>query len=260
MATGDADVDSLCALVERALAEGRIVPFFQPVVDARDPCRVIFHEVLLRLRTRGGRLLLPTRFLPAVAGSPLAAALDRLALSAAIATLSARPSIRLSVNVGQTTLDDACWLDLLTEACDRSGDIGYRLIVEMTEHAALLAHPCFGDFIARLRVLGPTRALDDFGAGATGFQILRNHRFDMLKIDGTYGAALSESSDSQVMVQAMVAIARHFEMLTVLEHVETQEDAAMAVALGVDCLQGHHYGRATENIATATLNMSVGRA
>lgn len=230
------------AMVARALEEGRVTVAFQRVVDARCLQRTAFHEALVRIELPGGPMA-PGQFLPAIAGTPLAAAVDRVVLARALTTLEAEPDLRLAVNIGPATLDDPEWLAALSLCVGEAPDIGYRLIVEMTEDAGVLDHPSCDAFLARLRAMGVSVALDDFGAGATGFHHFRGRRFDILKIDGSYGDGLDANADAQALVTAMVGLARHFEMLTVIEHVDTPRDAARAMQLGVDCLQGFLFGR-----------------
>lgn len=236
------------ALVTRAIREGRVAMVYQPVMDARCTSQVAFHEALLRLRNARGGLIAPGQFLPAVAGTSLAAQLDRIALGLVIAQLRDMPQARLSVNVGIATLGDPTWLSTLSVAASETPDLPYRLIVEVTEDPGFLGHPQCPGFLAALRMMGVSVALDDFGTGATGFGYFRSQRFDMVKIDGSYGDGLAVNPDSQALVRALVEIGRHFEMVTVIEYIESPEDAACAIRLGVDCLQGHLFGRADQDL------------
>ncbi len=94
-----------------------------------------------------------------------------------------------------------------------------------------------------VRRTGCAFALDDFGAGATGFRHFRDFRFDMVKIDGAFVQGVHRSPDSQVLVDCLLTAARHFEMVTVAERVEAPADADWLRARGVDCFQGYLYGR-----------------
>ena len=82
------------------------------------------------------------------------------------------------------------------------------------------------DFMDHVRATGCAFALDDFGAGATGFRYFRDFRFDMVKIDGAFVRGVHAARDAQVLVECLSAVARHFEMLTVAEQVENEADAA----------------------------------
>ena len=88
-------------------------------------------------------------------------------------------------------------------------------------------------------------ALDDFGAGYTSFRYLRDFCFDMIKIDGQFVRDIGRHPDNQVLAQALIGIAKHFDMFTVAEMVETAEDAACMIEMGIDCLQGYYFGAPT---------------
>jgi EAL domain-containing protein (putative c-di-GMP-specific phosphodiesterase class I) len=90
-------------------------------------------------------------------------------------------------------------------------------------------------------------ALDDFGAGNTAFRHLRHFCFDILKIDGQFARNVDADADNQVLCEALISLARHFDMLVVSEAVETPQEAAWLTAAGVDCLQGYHFGAPTMN-------------
>ena len=229
--------------VAQALAQGRIAFHYQPVVQAKNPRMPAFFEVLARLATPGGDLLPAGAFLPAVESGPLGRAIDRLALAHALKTLAANPGLRLSVNMSPLSMGDEEWLAILTAASkDGSGACG-RLILEITEAAAIRDAGQTIDFMNHVRASGCAFALDDFGAGATGFKYFRDFRFDMVKIDGSFVDGVSQARDAQVLVECLAAVARHFEMLTVAERVEDQADADWLRGHGIDCLQGWLYGR-----------------
>ena len=65
----------------------------------------------------------------------------------------------------------------------------------------------------------------------------------MIKIDGSFIAGIAGARDAQVLVECLMAVAKHFEMVTVAERVENTADADWLRALGIDCLQGWLYGR-----------------
>ena len=131
---------------------------------------------------------------------------------------------------------------LASAARDGGGACG-RLIFEITEAAAIQDAGQTIDFMNHVRTTGCAFALDDFGAGATGFKYFRDFRFDMVKIDGSFIGGVAKTRDAQVLVECLAAVARHFEMLTVAERVEQQADADRLRGHGIDCLQGWLCGR-----------------
>ncbi len=230
--------------VAQALAQGRIVFHYQPVVRASNPRFPAFFESLARLRLPSGEMLAAGAFLPPVEAGPIGRAIDRLALADALRVLSENPGVRLAINVSPLSMGDAEWLAILAEATRRDRSACGRLILEITEAAAMGDAGQTIDFMDHVRASGCAFALDDFGAGATSFRYFRDFRFDMVKIDGSFIAGVSRARDAQVLVECLLAVARHFEMMTVAERVEDRADADWLTALGIDCLQGWLYGRA----------------
>ncbi len=229
--------------VAQALVQGRIVFHFQPVVRADNPRMPAFFEMLVRMRTPDGQVLPAGAFMPSVEDGPLGRAIDRLALVTALKALAANPGLRLSVNMSPLTMGDEDWLAILAAAARSGSGVCGRLILEITETAAMVDAGQTIDFMDHVRTSGCAFALDDFGAGATGFRYFRDFRFDIVKIDGAFARDVAASPDSQVLVECLAGVARHFEMMTVAEHVETEADAAWLRAAGIDALQGYLFGR-----------------
>jgi EAL domain-containing protein (putative c-di-GMP-specific phosphodiesterase class I) len=229
--------------VAQALVQGRIEFHYQPVVSAAAPRRPAFFEMLARLRLPDGQLLPAGAFMPAIEAGPLGRAIDRLALAEALKALAADPGLRLSVNMSPLSMGDEGWLALIAAAHRGGSGVCGRLVIEITEDAALLDAGQTVDFMDHVRATGCAFALDDFGAGATAFRYFRDFRFDMVKIDGAFARGVHAQRDAQVLVECLVGVARHFEMLTVAEQVENAADAAWLTRAGIDCLQGYLYGR-----------------
>ena len=121
-------------------------------------------------------------------------------------------------------------------------DVADRLIVELTETAALHHFEENARFVSQLRELGVRVAIDDFGAGYTSFRNLQMLHVDTVKIDGSYVENLSASPENQVFVRTLVGLARSFNIKTVAEWVGSDDDAALLQNFGVDYFQGFHFG------------------
>ena len=85
-----------------------------------------------------------------------------------------------------------------------------RLIVELTETAALHHFEENAHFVSQLRELGVRVAIDDFGAGYTSFRNLQMLHVDTVKIDGSYVKDLGQSPENQVFVRTLVGLAQEF--------------------------------------------------
>jgi EAL domain-containing protein (putative c-di-GMP-specific phosphodiesterase class I) len=234
--------------VAQALAQRRVGFHFQPVVRAGNPAFVAFHEMLVRMTMPNGEVVPAGTFMPVVERTMLGREIDRLAFTEALALLEAQPGLRLSVNMSPLTMGDEGWLAIFEQAAATQRSALGRLIIEVTETEAIRDVGQTRDFMDHVRASGVAFALDDFGAGATGFRHFRDLRFDMVKIDGAFVDGVAKTPDAQVLVECLMAVARHFEMMTVAERVEDPADAAWLARLGIDCLQGYLYARPVAEI------------
>lgn len=239
LALRDADVLSM---VRRALERRDVVLAFQPVVAAPDPGRVAFHEGLLRVIDDTGRVIPAREFIGACEAHETGRLLDCVALETGLAALAEAPDMRLSVNMSARSIGYAPWRRILERAEATDPTVLERLIIEITESSAILLPEVTQAFMADLQVKGVAFALDDFGQGYTSFRYLRDLDFDILKIAAEFALGVAETPDNRVLYEALISIARHFDMLVVAEGVERHEDAALISALGADCLQGYLFG------------------
>ena len=227
--------------VVAALKDGRLVFAYQPIVDAasRDP---VEYECLLRMKREDGSVAAASEFIPAAEQLGLVRLVDRHALEMAVAQLYAHPEITLSVNVSGTTALDSSWLRSFVEYVKQNSGIADRLVVELTETAALDHFEENAKFISSLREMGCRVAIDDFGAGYTSFRNLQMLRVDTVKIDGSYVMGLATSPENQIFVRTLVDLAKNFQLKTTAEWVGSEAEALMLESFGVDHFQGYYFG------------------
>ena len=234
-----------------ALNDHKVHIHFQPVVYG-DTEEVAFHECLLKVRLPDGKLESAQRYIEAAEKLDLIHLLDCRVLELACGALFSEPESRLSINISAKTANDPDWLMKLAALRRHYGSFNKRLIVEITETAALHDIDDAARFIKVLREMGCLVAIDDFGAGYTSFRQLGELSPDIVKIDGAFVQNLADKPQSQVFCKALMDIARAFNIKVVAEYVERQEDADILKGWNTDYLQGFLYGRAAEHIVQAT--------
>jgi len=227
--------------VVAALNERRLVFAYQPIVSAKTRLPV-HHECLLRMARTDGTVAAADQFIPAAEQLGLVRLVDRHALEMTVAQLYAHPDITLAVNVSGTTSSDPSWLQSFINYMRANSEVASRIIVELTETAALDDFEDSARFVSNLRAMGCRVAIDDFGAGFTSFRNLQMLRVDMVKIDGAFVRGLSSSPDNQTFVRTLVDLAQNFNLKTVAEWVSSEEDAALLEGFGVDYFQGYYFG------------------
>lgn len=229
--------------VLRALNERRIVLALEPVLSATTRVPQ-FYEALVRVRAEDGAILGAGAVIPTAERFGLVKFVDIRVLELAAQALVRRPSLRLSVNVSMRTAVTPEWMAALSATVAANPRIADRLIVEITETAAMSDIEATAAIIGRVKALGLRVAIDDFGSGHTSFKSLRALPVDILKIDGAFVQNLARSSDDRFFVRTLVDLANHLGVQTVAEWVQDDETARLLAGWGVTFLQGGFCGEA----------------
>ncbi|MGH7879916.1 MAG: EAL domain-containing protein, partial [Candidatus Binataceae bacterium] len=239
--------DSLRAADEivAALNDRRIALAYETVVEAKSR-NVAFYECLMRVRRPDGRIAHANEIIPVAERIGLVRMLDHRVLELVVNELAATPGLRASVNVSPaSTVDPDWWLGLGALLRANSKAAG-RLIVEITETAAIQNIDDTRGFVTRVKDLGCRIAIDDFSAGNTSFRNLRKLGVDIVKIDGAFVQNIAKSSDDRAFVQTLIDLARRLGLTTVAEWVQDEEAARLLTEWGCDCLQGALVGLASD--------------
>lgn len=266
------DADMLAEVDRRADTERRLSSaitgnelelHYQPVVN-RD-MRWVSAEALVRWRQPDGRLVLPGSFIPVAEASDLVIDLGRWVLREACRALAgwqADPrlaDLRLSVNLSGRHVMSMNVVDDVRAALARFGVEPNRLAVEVTETVLLGDLAVATDHLHRLRDLGVTIAVDDFGTGYTSLAHLRQLPVDLIKIDRSLVVAAAERLADAKVVELVVGAAHAMGMRVIGEGVETDSQLAMLRDAGCDFVQGYLTGRPTPEaelraVASATVD------
>ena len=234
---------STLEMVRAALDHKQVMLAFQPIMQSQGG--IAFYEGLIRVLDETGRIIPAREFIEVIEETEMGRIVDCLALEKGMRALRQNPDLRLSINMSARSIGYARWNQVLERNLRSDPTLGERLIMEITESSAMLVPELLISFMAELQTKGVCFALDDFGSGYTSFRYLRDFYFDMIKIDGQFIRGISENADNQVLVQALVSIAQHFDMFTVAEFVENANDANFLALNGIDCLQGYYFGAPT---------------
>ncbi len=236
---------STLQMVKDAIAHKQTMLAYQGVVVSQEPDRVGFYEGLIRIMDDTGRVIPARDFINQVEKTETGREIDRLALRMGLQTLHENPGLRISVNLSARSIGYRPWMQTLNHWFSKDETIAERLILEITESSAMDQPEVTMEFMDNVSRKGVCFALDDFGAGYTSLSYLKDFYFDILKIDSRFCHGVSEDKDNQALVEIMISIARHFDMLVVGEGVERKEDVETLVSLGVDCLQGYYFDAPT---------------
>jgi diguanylate cyclase (GGDEF)-like protein len=225
-----------------ALDEHRMRLVLQPMMTSRTHEPALY-ECLLRMERPDGQIVSAGEFIVVAEQLGLSRFIDRRTLELAVGLLKRHPNLRLSLNVSGLTANNHEWLLALQSLTGGRRQITERLVIEITETAALSDLDQSVAFVDTLKELGCRVAIDDFGAGYTSFKNLRSLNVDMVKIDGVFVKNMAESMSDQAFIKTMIELARTFKLETVAEWVGDMETCDLLANAGVDYLQGFHFGQ-----------------
>ncbi len=227
-----------------ALNERRILLAYEPVMAAQSR-KLAFYECLMRLNRPDGRIVHAHEIFPVAERLGLVRMLDHRVLELVVNELAAAPDLNVSVNVSPaSTVDPAWWLGLGALLRANAGS-AQRLIIELTETAAIHNVDDTRGFVSRVKDLGCRIAIDDFGAGHTSYRSLRKLGVDIVKIDGAFVQNIVKSEDDRAFVRTMIDLAHRLKLETVAEWVQDEETAKLLAEWGCEYVQGALTGLAS---------------
>jgi EAL domain-containing protein (putative c-di-GMP-specific phosphodiesterase class I) len=230
------------AAVRTALREDRLLLAYQPVVCTATG-KVDYFECLVRMRNERGNIVAAAEFIAPLEELGIIGLIDGYVLEKTFEVLSTDAHVRLGFNVSGLTVCDRSWLRSLTSLLRRCPDLASRLVIEITETAALGDISESAHFVETLRQAGCRVALDDFGAGYTSLRHLQALPVQIIKIDGSLIRQMTSRSHTRVFLRHLLGLAKNCGLTTVAECVELPEEAALLRVEGVGRLQGYLIGR-----------------
>lgn len=214
---------------------------WQPIVDLST--RAVHHfEALARFGAVGG----PAPIIRMAEELGLVEAFDLAVAEKAVGRLR-RPgggTLEVAVNASAVSLAGDAYVNGLLRMTQADPSLRRRLMVEVTETAALADLEAANTRLSWLRAAGVRVCIDDFGAGAASFDWLGRLKVDMVKIDGGFVKRLETDSRASTLIAHLAALCASLKVDVVAEMIETEETAVMLQDLGVRFGQGWLFGRA----------------
>ena len=228
--------------IEHGLGDGGFELHFQGIYAVQD--RALSHfEALVRLRDSedDSKLFLPGQFIPVAEKTGKILAIDQWELSQVIQLLRDYPKLPpIAVNISGRSFDDPSLPQRIRQWLTESEVAPSRLMIELTETAAVSDFHDAQRFIEALHQTGCRVCLDDFGSGFSSFAYLKHVTADVLKIDGQFIRDLPHNPENQIFLRAILDVAKGLDKVTVAEFVESEAVFDMLRDLGVDYAQGFH--------------------
>ncbi|HXQ88704.1 MAG TPA: EAL domain-containing protein [Solirubrobacterales bacterium] len=209
------------------------------------------YELLLRMTGDHGELLPASSFIEAAERSGMVQELDRWVVARALELIAERQRagepVSLHMNISGASLTDLSVLEFIERRLDEGEADPTRCTFEITQTSRVEDFDTAAGFADRLTEFGCEVAIDDYGAGSGPFTFLKKVPFDVIKIDGTFIKDMARNDADQLVVKAIVEIARGLGKRTIAEFVEDEDTRVLLREYGVDMAQGYHLGRPVDS-------------
>jgi EAL domain-containing protein (putative c-di-GMP-specific phosphodiesterase class I) len=234
---------SLEHLVE-ALAEDRFQLHVQTIIPLKISHGLsLCGEVLVRMQDANEKILSPAYFLPVAERYRLMPEIDKVVFRKVCTWLAQHPiEGAVAVNLSAQSLMHKHFADFLINTLQEYGIAGNKICLELTETVAISNLALAQEFIYKLKAVGCSFALDDFGSGVSSLAYLRSLPVDFVKIDGVF---IKDMEDPIYL--ALIRSIQEFCQLSGKQTVaECVEDRALLEKLrdiGIDFAQGYGIAR-----------------
>jgi diguanylate cyclase (GGDEF)-like protein len=232
-----------------ALREKQFVVYYQPKFDVKQDVPVLSSaEALVRWKHPTLGLVSPGVFIPLFEKNGLIQELDNYVWSQVASQIkdwkeNLNITLPVSVNVSRINLYDPKLTDKLLNITETNGLTTENLLLEITESAYTEKTDQIITTVKNLRKLGFYIEMDDFGCGYSSLSMLIDMPIDALKLDIQFiRSAFKEQKDTRLL-EAMIGLAKSFEVPTIAEGVETAEQYAELKAMGCNIIQGYYFSR-----------------
>ncbi len=227
-------------VLANALDNGRVVPYYQPIVD-NSTGEIKKYECLVRLIDDEGQVISPHFFLNIAKKSRLYTRITKTMLRKA-AEFAKNNRVGVSINLSVEDILDPTVVIYIDKTLRERRSEHLQICFEITESEGIENFDQVSQFIKELKKWGCQVAIDDFGSGYANFDYLTHLKVDYLKIDGSLVRGITKDKNSRLIVEKIVAFTRQMGIETIAEFVESQEILSEVKRLKIDYSQGYLLG------------------
>ena len=228
--------------LRKALLEDELELYYQPLFD--DNNNIFSVEALIRWHHPEKGLIPPIDFIELAEKRGLIIPIGDWVLEQAckhLAQISEMSDISVSINVSARQFDESTFVEKMTKVLAETGVNPKKVRLEITESMIM---DNVEKTINKMKVLtsqGITFSIDDFGTGYSSLAYLKRLPVDLLKIDKSFVLDITNDSNDAVIVETILAMARHMKIDVIAEGVETEKALEFLKSKGCCKFQGYYF-------------------
>ena len=245
--------------LQRAVDDDQFVVLYQPVVDLQGS-QIVGVEALVRWQHPRLGLVGPDTFIPLAEEAGLIGAIGRHVMAKSSQRLAlwrrasiAGESFTLNINLSPREFQSADLLTWLCSAAAKAGVPTSAITLEITESALMDDLKGGVQRMRHIKNAGFRLALDDFGTGYSSLSYLRQFPIDVLKIAKPFVDHIAERDEDAAFLRSILEMARTLSLGTIVEGVETTDQARILLEMGARQVQGYVFSRPVDDRALSAL-------
>lgn len=233
--------------MEQALKEGEFIVYLQPKIGLSNN-QLVGAEALVRWKKKDGTMILPNDFIPIFEKNGFIINLDFFVYEEVCKMIYGWLSrglkvVPISINVSRLHLNDENFIRDIKRLVDKY-NIPYHLIeLEITESIFLNNTEVAISTMRSLRNLGFVVSMDDFGAGYSSLNLLKEMTTDVIKLDKEFFGKGEMQKEEQIILSSIISMAKQLNMKVLSEGVETQKQSDFLKSVYCDMAQGFLFSR-----------------
>ncbi len=234
---------------EEAIEKNEFQIYLQPQHYIQMKDRVLSAEALVRWIKSDGTIIYPATFIPAFEKNGFIAKLDRHIMELTCRFISRYieedwcKNIRIAVNVSKIDLEYEDFIEYYISIKDKYNIPDGAIEIEFTESAVFEDYDTFKNIMEKLQKSGFSCALDDFGAGSSSLNLLKELPVDVIKMDRLFFKESNNKQRDYSVITSVVTMAKGLGMKIVAEGIEDCEKVNFLREIGCDVVQGFIYSK-----------------
>ena len=240
----------IASKMEEALKKGEFIPYFQPKYGCSSELPV-GAEALVRWKKYDGTIIPPNEFIPLFEKNGFILKLDMHIFEETCKVIAEQINhgltpVPISTNFSRAHMYNQNFAKQLAEIVGKYNIPPHLLEIEITESAFSSNQQLLHNLIESLHGYGFLVSVDDFGSGYSSLNLIKEIRFDIIKIDQVFFRYTGSSARTKSVVQCIIALAKELGMRTVAEGVETEEQFRFLKENQCDTIQGFYFSKPLE--------------
>jgi diguanylate cyclase (GGDEF)-like protein len=231
-----------CIMIQNALDQQKIVPYFQPICNAATG-EIVIHELLMRIKL-GDEIVTANDFIEEAESMGIVHKMDYQLIEKAFIQIKEQGyQGMLFINLSPKALIVGEFVARVHRLAVEFDIEPSRIVFEITERETVSNLSLLEKFVLDIKLQGFSFAIDDFGSGYSSYQYIKRFPVDYIKIEGEFIRNMLTDEVYLAFVKSIVTLAKELRVKTIAEYVEDAETLAEVCRLGIDYAQGYHVSR-----------------